>query len=238
MSPAMCASIPRATHTAGMGTCGRGRAVPSAPRHQGGDSLQLTARHKVATPVNWQQGQDVIIAGSVSNDEARQTFGEWKEPKPYIRIVPQPASRRSPARGCRGRVVVATWPRHSCSWTMFLDRQRSRAGASRSNALGRSAQGGVPGRSGRPCRTSRYHSMGLGRGDDGAGHARVGQRGSAPHGPCDTRPVRCLRGPNGVRRVLSRNRPAASRPAGRPPDARTPRSSGRAAARSPGTGSR
>jgi thioredoxin-dependent peroxiredoxin len=54
------------------------------------DSLQLTATHRVATPVNWQQGEDVIIAGSVSNDQARQIFGEWEEPKPYIRIVPQP----------------------------------------------------------------------------------------------------------------------------------------------------
>jgi thioredoxin-dependent peroxiredoxin len=54
------------------------------------DSLQLTAGHKVSTPVNWQQGEDVIIAGSVSNDEAKQLFGEWREPKPYIRIVPQP----------------------------------------------------------------------------------------------------------------------------------------------------
>ena len=54
------------------------------------DSLQLTANHKVATPVNWKQGEDVIIAGSVSNDEAREIFGEWEEPKPYIRIVPQP----------------------------------------------------------------------------------------------------------------------------------------------------
>jgi alkyl hydroperoxide reductase subunit AhpC len=54
------------------------------------DSLQLTAKHKVSTPVNWRQGEDVIIAGSVSNDEARQIFGDWKEPKAYIRIVPQP----------------------------------------------------------------------------------------------------------------------------------------------------
>jgi len=53
------------------------------------DSLQLTANHKVSTPVNWQQGEDVIIAGSVSNDEAKELFGEWEEPKPYIRIVPQ-----------------------------------------------------------------------------------------------------------------------------------------------------
>ena len=54
------------------------------------DSLQLTAKHKVATPVNWQQGEDVIIAGSVSNDEAKELFGDWESPKPYIRIVPQP----------------------------------------------------------------------------------------------------------------------------------------------------
>jgi alkyl hydroperoxide reductase subunit AhpC len=54
------------------------------------DSLQLTAKHRVATPVNWKQGDDVIIAGSVPNDEAKQIFGDWKEPKPYIRIVPQP----------------------------------------------------------------------------------------------------------------------------------------------------
>ena len=54
------------------------------------DSLQLTAMHKVATPVNWKQGEDVIIAGSVSNDQAKEIFGDWKEPKPYIRIVPQP----------------------------------------------------------------------------------------------------------------------------------------------------
>src|SRR6266581_5567980 len=54
------------------------------------DSLQLTAKHRVATPVNWKQGDDVIIAGSVSNDEAKEIFGSWQEPKPYIRIVPQP----------------------------------------------------------------------------------------------------------------------------------------------------
>jgi len=55
------------------------------------DSLQLTAKHKVATPVNWQQGDDVIIAGSVSDDEAKETYPEgWASPKPYIRIVPQP----------------------------------------------------------------------------------------------------------------------------------------------------
>jgi alkyl hydroperoxide reductase subunit AhpC len=54
------------------------------------DSLQLTANHKVATPAQWQQGDKVIISGSVSNDQAKEIFGEWEEPKPYIRIVPQP----------------------------------------------------------------------------------------------------------------------------------------------------
>jgi alkyl hydroperoxide reductase subunit AhpC len=54
------------------------------------DSLQLTAKHKVSTPVNWHPGEDVIIAGSVSNDQAKEMFGSWEEPKPYIRIVHQP----------------------------------------------------------------------------------------------------------------------------------------------------
>jgi alkyl hydroperoxide reductase subunit AhpC len=55
------------------------------------DSLQLTASHKVATPVNWHPGEDVIIAGSVSDEEAKATYPDgWKTPKPYIRIVPQP----------------------------------------------------------------------------------------------------------------------------------------------------
>ena len=55
------------------------------------DSLQLTAKHKVSTPVNWQPGQDVIISGSVSDDEAKKTYpAGWKSPKPYIRIVPEP----------------------------------------------------------------------------------------------------------------------------------------------------
>jgi len=55
------------------------------------DSLQLTANHKVATPAQWQRGDDVIIAGSVSNDQAKETYPDgWKSPKPYIRIVPDP----------------------------------------------------------------------------------------------------------------------------------------------------
>ena len=55
------------------------------------DSLQLTAKHKVSTPVNWKQGEDVIISGSVSDEEARKVYpGGWKAPRPYLRIVPQP----------------------------------------------------------------------------------------------------------------------------------------------------
>jgi alkyl hydroperoxide reductase subunit AhpC len=55
------------------------------------DSMQLTAKYKVATPVNWKPGEDVIIAGSVSDDEARKTYPQgWKAPRPYLRIVPQP----------------------------------------------------------------------------------------------------------------------------------------------------
>lgn len=57
------------------------------------DSLQLTAKHRVATPVNWRQGEDVIIAGSVSDEEAKKIYPQgWKAPKPYIRIVPQPST--------------------------------------------------------------------------------------------------------------------------------------------------
>ncbi len=55
------------------------------------DSLQLTAKHKVATPAQWKQGEDVVIAGSVSDDQAREIYPDgWKSPKPYLRIVPAP----------------------------------------------------------------------------------------------------------------------------------------------------
>jgi alkyl hydroperoxide reductase subunit AhpC len=55
------------------------------------DSLQLTANHRVSTPAQWQQGGDVIVSGSVSDDEAREIFGDFQSPKPYIRVVPQPS---------------------------------------------------------------------------------------------------------------------------------------------------
>jgi thioredoxin-dependent peroxiredoxin len=58
------------------------------------DSLQLTSKHQLATPAQWQPGDDVIIAGSVSNDQAKERYPEgWEEPRPYIRIVPDPSTR-------------------------------------------------------------------------------------------------------------------------------------------------
>jgi alkyl hydroperoxide reductase subunit AhpC len=58
------------------------------------DSLQLTATHKVATPANWEPGEDVIIAGSVSDDEAKKVYPDgWRAPRPYMRFVPQPGVR-------------------------------------------------------------------------------------------------------------------------------------------------
>jgi alkyl hydroperoxide reductase subunit AhpC/rhodanese-related sulfurtransferase len=62
------------------------------------DSIQLTAAHRVATPVNWRPGEDVIIAGSVADDEAKELFGEWAAPRPYIRIVPEPRERELASR--------------------------------------------------------------------------------------------------------------------------------------------
>ncbi len=55
------------------------------------DSLQLTAKHRVATPAQWRNGEDVIITGAVSNEEAKELFGDYESPKPYIRIIPQPS---------------------------------------------------------------------------------------------------------------------------------------------------
>ena len=57
------------------------------------DSLQLTAKHQVSTPAQWTPGDDVIISGSVSDEQAKEIFGSWESPKPYIRIVPQPAAK-------------------------------------------------------------------------------------------------------------------------------------------------
>jgi thioredoxin-dependent peroxiredoxin len=55
------------------------------------DSLQLTAKHRMATPANWKQGDDVIMTGAISDEEAKKLFPQgWKTPRPYIRIVPQP----------------------------------------------------------------------------------------------------------------------------------------------------
>jgi alkyl hydroperoxide reductase subunit AhpC len=59
------------------------------------DSLQLTAQHQVSTPAQWNPGDKVIISGSVNNEQAKEIFGEWESPRPYIRIVPDPAGSRS-----------------------------------------------------------------------------------------------------------------------------------------------
>jgi alkyl hydroperoxide reductase subunit AhpC len=56
------------------------------------DSLQLTAKHRVATPAQWEQGDKVIITAAVKDDEAKELFGDWESPVPYIRLIPQPAS--------------------------------------------------------------------------------------------------------------------------------------------------
>ena len=62
------------------------------------DSIRLTAKHKVATPVNWKNGEDVIIVSSVSDAEAKEKYPDgWKAPKPYLRIVPQPDLEEQPA---------------------------------------------------------------------------------------------------------------------------------------------
>jgi thioredoxin-dependent peroxiredoxin len=77
------------------------------------DSLQLTAKYKVATPVNWKKGDDVIIAGSVSDDEARKTYPQgWKAPRPYLRIVPQPYE----PGGAAGRLTACRRTRYPSPW--------------------------------------------------------------------------------------------------------------------------
>jgi len=90
------------------------------------DSLQLTAKHKVATPVNWKHGEDVIIAGSVTDEDAKKQYPQgWKAPKPYIRIVPQPRPRPLPFRHtfAQGRAAIAPLPRE----TIVQPHERSRA---------------------------------------------------------------------------------------------------------------
>ena len=134
------------------------------------DSLQLTANHKVSTPVNWQQGEDVIIAGSVSDDQAREIWPDgWESPRPYIRIVPQPnittsnriyrvVSSRTPAsRNSRatssGRPSSVTMTSRSCA---AGDRDERRAPELRrvdeADRLGRRLAGGVEHVGERPAR--------------------------------------------------------------------------------------
>lgn len=74
------------------------------------DSLQLTSKYKVSTPVNWKQGDDVVIAGSVNNEQAKELFGEWRSPKPYIRIVPEPEGETSPSAELRDPITIRERP--------------------------------------------------------------------------------------------------------------------------------
>ena len=75
------------------------------------NSLQLTSKHAVATPVNWTPGEDVIIAGSVSDEQARQKYPEgWKAPRPYLRSCRHP--RRAQSSGGAGVVARGSHPRH------------------------------------------------------------------------------------------------------------------------------
>jgi alkyl hydroperoxide reductase subunit AhpC len=85
------------------------------------DSLQLTAKHKVATPVNWKHGEDVIIAGSVSDDDAKKIYPDgWKSPKPYIRIVPQPSNLLLASRGGAFDDRPARHPLRPCPSTLSI----------------------------------------------------------------------------------------------------------------------
>jgi hypothetical protein len=84
------------------------------------DSLQLTTKHQVSTPVNWKPGENVILSGSVSNDETKKKYpAGWKAPKPYLRIVPSRSSLRGqmkiPARGCSARGRQRRIPRAATS---------------------------------------------------------------------------------------------------------------------------
>src|SRR5258708_13552296 len=68
------------------------------------DSLQMTAKHRVATPADWKQGEDVITAGSVTDDEAKTIYPQgWKSPKPYIRLMPQPTRGAHPTSSIPAR---------------------------------------------------------------------------------------------------------------------------------------
>jgi len=81
------------------------------------DSLQLVSQHRVSTPVQWMPGDDVIIATSVNNEEAKKLYPDgWKEPKPYIRVVPQPGN--GPARGRKNKSMVANPLEDSSSGTV------------------------------------------------------------------------------------------------------------------------
>ena len=116
------------------------------------DSLQMMAKHRVATPANWKQGEDVIIAGSVSDDEAKTIWPQgFKRPRPYIRIVPQPSGSRAPPSA-----VVAARARRSSDRMIGHVRYWHKADMT-DLAGGMSAFGGRADRT-RPRASSGFHS--------------------------------------------------------------------------------
>ena len=174
------------------------------------DSLQLTAKHKVATPVNWQQGEDVIIAGSVSNDEAKETYPDgWKEPRPYIRIVPAAAVEANSAAADRGdhvdpraRVERGVEP-GALAVDVDVDVRPQHAARARTAGRAGRASARRGARSPRPRSPRRPRAAAAGRGRAAAASSGGGGRPSATRRP---RP-RPTRSPAGSSRSRSSSRP-------------------------------
>src|SRR6185437_11094763 len=101
------------------------------------DSLQLSAKHKVSTPVNWRPGDDVIISGAVSDEEAKKLYPQgWKSPRPYIRIVPQPGGSRSFTPQRNGRHIAGRFfMRKGIPWQTCKNHGNCRAKSVEKTAL-------------------------------------------------------------------------------------------------------
>ena len=135
------------------------------------DSLQLTAKHKVSTPVNWKQGDDVIIAGSVSNDEAKEIWPDgWEEPKPYIRIVAAAALNLVRRAGSAGADPAARIPRLRPGGRSLKASAVAAATAARSRAVSSIRRSAIPCRRGHIRACQRVRSDSTATGGRGYGH--------------------------------------------------------------------